>query len=297
MASLNPMLLALQKVREEERSKKKQSTSKSSSPIIPITSLPATPPPATTTINRRPPPLLERIFDVVVAKNLTCQLRILQDPNGLQYGHGATVWDSALLLGKYISIYEGRAALLQKDVKVLELGAGCGLSGLVASCLGVDVTLTDLPNVLPLTQINIDKNKDVLRTAIAFSKFNHEDVHRSKDVFAKPLDWTKTESMWENEKFDVILGADLMYDIKLAKPLADTIARLLASPSSVAIIGHEHRGEHVDDEFTQAFLMQGFVLVEVPRKGRWDDDLSIYTLARRNEAQANDTCTEGMHEI
>jgi predicted nicotinamide N-methyase len=278
MASFNPMLLALQKVREEVRSKKQPKIKISSTPAqAPKLPSPPASPPAT---NRPPPPLLERIFHVDVATGLDCQLRILQDPNGVsQYGHGATVWDSALLLGKYMSKYEGRGAI-QPGVKVLELGAGCGLSGLVASCLGADVTLTDLPNVLPLTQLNIHKNKDVLRTAIVFSKLNHDDVHRPNDVVAKALDWTKAEPMWEDEKFDVILGADLMYDTHLAQSLADTIARLLTSPSSIVIISHEHRKEHVDDEFTQAFLTRGFELCEVPREGRWDDDLSIYKLSR-----------------
>jgi len=134
-------------------------------------------------------------------------------------------WDSSILLGKYISEYEGRA-LIQPDTKVIELGCGTSLCGLTASVLGADVTLTDLPIVLPIVQINIDKNKDALRRAIAFST-NEQDrtVHRPKEVVVLPLDWCNDTDVLEETEFDVILGADLMYDPKLAIPLAKTITQ------------------------------------------------------------------------
>ena len=41
---------------------------------------------------------------------------------------------------------------------MLELGCGAGLIGLVAAWLGAEATMTDLPNVLPLTRRNVEHN-------------------------------------------------------------------------------------------------------------------------------------------
>ena len=215
--------------------------------------------------------------------NLTVQLRILQDPGGQQYGHGATVWDSSILLGQYLSKMEGRE-LMKASTKVLTLGCGCGLSGLVASTLGCDVTLTDLETVLPLTHMNIDKNINALRMAIAFSKDKdeHGDVHRSNTPVARALDW-RTQDDLVDEKYDLILGADLMYDPTLAEPLAATCDRLAATGADV-LLGYEHRKDSVLDAYQQALERHGFVLKEIQRNGRWADDLSLYMLKRKSGA-------------
>ena len=56
------------------------------------------------------------------------QIRLYQDPGDiLGSSHGATVWDSALVLADYLQ-HEMRTYLERKSV--LELGAGCGLAGM-----------------------------------------------------------------------------------------------------------------------------------------------------------------------
>ena len=180
------MMDALKKLRAERKASSTTTTS--------ATSLPPPRAPPTTSSTVAPTTstgdLLERVVRIPVKHNLTVQLRILQDPGGQQYGHGATVWDSSILLGQYLSKMEGRE-LMKASTKVLTLGCGCGLVGLTSSTLGCDVTLTDLEIVLPLTNINIDKNINALRMAIAFSKDKdeHGDVHRSNKPVARALDW------------------------------------------------------------------------------------------------------------
>ena len=68
-------------------------------------------------------------------------LTIYQDPHGkLHGGCGATVWDAALTLSKALE----RQQLEGK--RVLEIGAGTGLVGLVAAALGAaTVTVADHP--------------------------------------------------------------------------------------------------------------------------------------------------------
>ena len=118
------------------------------------------------------------------------QIRLYQDPSGiLSCGHGATIWDSALVLADYLQ--HSMRKYLKQQKNVLELGAGCGLagmvtnginqiscprwnspvvshitilSGIVASVLGARVTLTDVKQVLPLLNLNINHNKPLFVT-------------------------------------------------------------------------------------------------------------------------------------
>ena len=42
---------------------------------------------------------------------------------------------------------------------MLELGSGTGLVGMVSSLLGYPTVLTDLPEIVPNLQLNVDLNK------------------------------------------------------------------------------------------------------------------------------------------
>lgn len=76
-------------------------------------------------------------------------ITINQKPDAINLGHGAVVWDAAVVFCKYLehnsSIY---SVAYLKDKKILELGAGCGLSGLTTMMKGAIVTLTDLQCVV-----------------------------------------------------------------------------------------------------------------------------------------------------
>ena len=81
-----------------------------------------------------------------------------QNPSSKLLGHGAVVWDAAVVFVKYIennpSLFT-RSALLDKSV--LELGCGCGLSGLAMMLKGARVTMTDLQSVVEsLTTTNTE---------------------------------------------------------------------------------------------------------------------------------------------
>lgn len=59
------------------------------------------------------------------------------------------------------------AALLRSfkwaGARVLDLGTGTGLVGIAAACVGARVLLTDLPQLLPLTALNIEANAAAIR--------------------------------------------------------------------------------------------------------------------------------------
>jgi predicted nicotinamide N-methyase len=50
---------------------------------------------------------------------------------------GGRVWDAAVVLAKMIEFGADKYFHFSKDTPVLELGAGCGLSGMATAVLGI----------------------------------------------------------------------------------------------------------------------------------------------------------------
>ncbi|XP_074857871.1 protein N-lysine methyltransferase METTL21A isoform X2 [Carettochelys insculpta] len=88
---------------------------------------------------------------------------------------------------------------------VIELGAGTGLLGIVATLLGAHVTLTDRETALEFLKSNVQANLPPdLQTRAA----------------VKELTWGRNLGNFSPGKFDFILGADIIY-------LEDTFVDLL----------------------------------------------------------------------
>ncbi|VDP31537.1 unnamed protein product [Heligmosomoides polygyrus] len=77
-------------------------------------------------------------------------------------------------------------------LRVLELGAGTGICGLVLAAIGADVTITDLPSRIPLLQKNYEVNKS----------------NCIGSVQIKPLDWAAAERLPDVE---VLVLVDCIY--------------------------------------------------------------------------------------
>ena len=76
-------------------------------------------------------------------------------------GHGGIVWDAAVVLAETVQRF---AVASDPPLRVLELGAGCGLPGLVAAAgCGAHVILSDRPALVPLLQANADRAAADLR--------------------------------------------------------------------------------------------------------------------------------------
>ncbi len=124
-----------------------------------------------------------------------------QEPLHLPYW--AELWDSALGLGQWL---ERRCAAgdesrptavggatdfrLINRMKVMDLGCGMGLSGTVAAALGAKVLFADLePPALLFARLNTLPFSDRVRT--------------------RRLNW-QTDTL--DERFDLIIGADILYE-------------------------------------------------------------------------------------
>ncbi|BFZ18695.1 hypothetical protein BsWGS_21733 [Bradybaena similaris] len=138
---------------------------------------------------------------------------IQQDYLGL--GVSAMVWDSAIVLAEYL---ENHKHLIQGK-KVLELGAGTGLTGLVAAALGADVTLTERAEALAHLNSSINQNTQ----------------NRPWKISAKVLDWTQTVDSQGFSNFDVVLGSDIIYIEDTFEDLLRTL-KTLAPNNSVHIL-------------------------------------------------------------
>nr|GFD22491.1 protein N-lysine methyltransferase METTL21A [Tanacetum cinerariifolium] len=55
------------------------------------------------------------------------------------------MWDSGIVLGKFLEHAVETGQLFLQGKKLVELGAGCGLVGCIAALLGSQVILTDMP--------------------------------------------------------------------------------------------------------------------------------------------------------
>jgi predicted nicotinamide N-methyase len=156
----------------------------------------------------------DQVLDEVVAaedrREKTTGIR-LADPPHLPYW--AELWDSA----------GGLATRLTKlnpppGTKVLDLGCGMGLAGLAAAALGCQVLLADLES-----------------PALLLARFNC--LPFADRVRAIRLDW-RTDKL--NEKFDLILGSDILYE-KSQWEFLDPFWKSHLNPTGQILLGEPGR--------------------------------------------------------
>eukprot|EP00191_Tetraselmis_sp_GSL018_P008901 CAMPEP_0177608816 /NCGR_PEP_ID=MMETSP0419_2-20121207/18690_1 /TAXON_ID=582737 /ORGANISM="Tetraselmis sp., Strain GSL018" /LENGTH=335 /DNA_ID=CAMNT_0019103565 /DNA_START=24 /DNA_END=1031 /DNA_ORIENTATION=- len=168
-------------------------------------------------------------------------------------GPGGVVWDCGVALGQCITA--GWPLRLQGR-RVLELGAGTGIAGIVAAICGAHVTMTDLPSIVPSIKANIDRNKLLMLSGGSAS--------------AEPLDWGGATPLprargADASAWDVIIGADLVYSADAVAPLAELLWRLGKESSPVFLMVHKSRGDSLDAEMDSTFRARGLEL----RKHAW----------------------------
>jgi len=118
----------------------------------------------------------------------------------------AELWPSGLALAKRIA---GRAL---RGARTLELGCGLALPSMAAALAGGRVLATDwAPHAIELVRENAQRNDIELR--------------------AERVDWSEPEAIVEGAPWDLILGADLLYERRNADALLPLLPRL-ASPAT-----------------------------------------------------------------
>ena len=92
-------------------------------------------------------------------------------------------------------------------MRVLELGCGLGLPALAAALRGADVLATDwAEDAIELLQQNVERNGVFLRLA--------------------RVRWSEPEPLLRAAPWDLVLGADLLYEARNAEQLAELLPGL-----------------------------------------------------------------------
>ena len=167
-----------------------------------------------------------------------------------------------------------------KTARVLELGSGTGLLGLVLAPWAGHHTCTDLPDLIPLIRKNITINSNLLSHCpdrLSYEPLDWNDVYNCSPaarerMFLKHLP-TGSSSGSNNEDqisgFDLILAVDCVYNPSLIPPLLTTIDLYAIPGRTVVLVVMELRDEDVVREFlTQWTSMSQWEITSVGNDGR-----------------------------
>lgn len=126
------------------------------------------------------------------------------------------IWPAGLALARLVDSMELRGA------RLLEVGCGLGLAGVVAHRNGVDVTMSDHH---PMVPVFLEHN--VLLNGLGPLPFRRHDFQAGSA---------------DGERYDVIIGSDVLYERGHAGPLARFLGDHLRASARVLIIdpGRHH---------------------------------------------------------
>lgn len=184
-------------------------------------------------------------------------LSILQSPSSLGTPGvtGSVMWDSGVVLGKFLEHAMETTQIHLRDKKVVELGSGCGLVGCIAALLGAHVLLTDLPDRLKLLKKNVEENL-------------YGNVRGSASVIE--LTWgDHPDPKLINPSPDYVLGSDVIYSEEAVIDLIETLVEL-CGPQTTIILAGELRNDAILEYFLEA-AMKVFVIGRIAQS-QWHPD-------------------------
>ena len=129
------------------------------------------------------------------------------------------VWPAALILSQYLA----QSPDVVKGKTVLELGAGCGVCGMIAGmCGAVSVILTDCAETVSHLQENIAANVLSLPEGV---------------VEATSLEWGESSEL----SADIVIVSDCLYWAHLHQRLLHTLRVCCDATATVVILAHHWR--------------------------------------------------------
>jgi len=159
-----------------------------------------------------------------------------------EFGIGGKVWVVSVDLCRTLERLLPRGLA---QCRVLELGAGCGLVGLVLASTGHSVLLTDTPSMQPHLNANVEANRSALGVSIS--------VEADVLAFGNDVD---SATVARSGPYDLIVGADITFLHHIRTSLIHTLLQL-CSPATVVVLGHTSRApdtiEQVIEEFSEFF--------------------------------------------
>lgn len=152
----------------------------------------------------------KRFYFLHVA-DLTPLLAKKAGENAPDFPYWVKIWEASLVLAEFMAKMPPK-----KGQRILELGAGMAVPGMVASFFGHDVTVTDYED-------------EIMEFVKASALFN-----RCDNLKCDTLDWFKPNELG---KFDIILGSELLFNERFFEPLLKVLKKYLA-PNGVIYMAH-----------------------------------------------------------
>ncbi len=129
-----------------------------------------------------------------------------RDDESLGWGYWDRIWPSSVAFSEYLIRQFFPTKLT--DMKVLEIGCGTGVPGVIAAKLGAFTMFSDM---VPVT---LEAVKETCRLN-HISKFD-----------TCTLDWSK--KIQSKERYDVVLGCEVFYDEAILADIAQVLEQVLA---------------------------------------------------------------------
>ncbi|KAM1129859.1 hypothetical protein ACFX13_040302 [Malus domestica] len=199
-------------------------------------------------------------------------LSIFQSPSSLNTPGvtGAVMWDSGVVLGKFLEHASDAELLPLQGKKVVELGSGCGLVGCIAALLGGQVVLTDLPDRLRLLRKNIEVN------------LRHGNMRGSAKVMEFTWGDDPDPELTEPPP-DLVLGSDVIYSEEAVLDLLSALQQLSGGETTIFLAG-ELRNDAVLEYFLEC-AMKDFVIGRLDQR-QWHPEycssrVVLYVLVRK----------------
>lgn len=145
------------------------------------------------------------------------------------FGAGDVIWPASVALARLLA----HCPSLVANKRVLEIGAGLGLAGNAAAKAGAASVLM------------VDRDADML--ALAKRSAVENAPHDPGMCRVETLDWSAVPNEWcaeRDQKFDVIVAADVLYDEESARRVAEVVARAMR----VGTNRRRREGEGDEDE-------------------------------------------------
>lgn len=166
---------------------------------------------------------------------------------------GGWVYDAAAVLAKYLETphfasKDPKGGNL-KGQKLIELGAGTGVVGMLAGYYGAAAILTDLEQLVPLLDYNIEKNQSVLKGKVT----------------AAPLCWGESVEHCLPHPDYLILANCVYY--RCLEVLHQTMVALVG-PSTTVLACYEERTDGIHEliESFHQLIKDDFDIEEVPKE-------------------------------
>ncbi|XP_051869670.1 EEF1A lysine methyltransferase 3-like [Pristis pectinata] len=172
-------------------------------------------------------------------------------------GFSAYVWEAGVALCRYFE--KQNASFTGK--RVIELGSGTGIVGILTTLLGGEVTMTDKPNILKQIENNVSIN---IPSACR---------HRVK---VRALTWGEDHTSFPTD-YDFILGSDIVYSSVSYPALMETL-RHLANQGATIYLSSELRKRNGSPSFHKEVLPQHFNCQVVDRLD--DKNIIVYKMTK-----------------